>query len=346
MKLHLTLRHLLVAVATAVVGHLAWAQTAPSIKTFTVQQVTQLAPGTELVFQLNGTAAAVATVTLEGTATPIALRETRAGQYEGQHTISLRDQIGHQSAARATLALGGQQAQAVLGQTLLTPSAHQAAVAAAAPPAVIDYFGTQASGYTGGHEITFQVRGTPGAQVVLTLAGSDARLTLNETQPGDYSTQYTVRSRDRLSERSLATATLSSGSKSVKLEKALGAAALQPTLAARQSCDACGVVQSVQAVEVAGEPGYTGAIAGGVAGAVLGNQIGKGDGRTAARILGAVGGAVAGREIEKRVVKDTRYDVTVRLHNGSLQTVSHPQDPGLAVGQQVKIVNGQAVRND
>jgi len=59
-----------------------------------------------------------------------------------------------------------------------------------------------------------------------------------------------------------------------------------------------------------------------------------------------VGGAVAGREIEKRVVKDTRYDVTVRLHNGTLQTVSHTQDPGLAVGQQVKIVNGQAVRND
>ena len=87
-------------------------------------------------------------------------------------------------------------------------------------------------------------------------------------------------------------------------------------------------------------------LAGGVAGAVLGNQIGKGDGRTAARILGAVGGAYAGREIEKNVVKQKRYDVSVRLHNGTTQTVQHTEDPGLKDGQQVKIVNGKVVAND
>jgi outer membrane lipoprotein SlyB len=106
------------------------------------------------------------------------------------------------------------------------------------------------------------------------------------------------------------------------------------------------VVQSVGVVEVKGEPGYVGAIAGGVAGAVLGNQIGKGDGRTAARILGAVGGAYAGREIEKNLNKDKRYDVTVRLHNGTVQTVQHAEDPGLKNGQQVKIVDGKVVAND
>ena len=106
------------------------------------------------------------------------------------------------------------------------------------------------------------------------------------------------------------------------------------------------MVQSVEVVEVKGEPGYVGAIAGGVAGAVLGNQIGKGDGRTAARILGAVGGAYAGREIEKNLNKDKRYDVTVRLHNGTVQTVQHAEDPGLKNGQQVKIVDGKVVAND
>ncbi|NIC41569.1 glycine zipper 2TM domain-containing protein [Aquabacterium sp. A08] len=341
-----TLRALLLSAATALAGTAAWAQTAPVIRTFTVQQVPALTPGTELVFQLNGTAAGSASVTLDGSASVIALSETRAGQYEGSYTLSLRDQVKFNSPVRAALRVAGLETQAALGQTLLTASAHQAALAAAAPAPVIDYFGTQASGYTGGHDIALRVQGTPGAKVALTLAGSDARINLAETQPGDYRAQYTVRSRDRLSERSLATATLTSGSKTVQLQKALSAAPLQPTLAARQSCASCGVVQAVNVVEVKGEPGYVGAIAGGVAGAVLGNQIGKGDGRTAARILGAVGGAYAGREIEKNVAKDKRYEVTVRLHDGTVQTVQHTEDPGLKTGQPVKIVDGRAVAND
>lgn len=341
-----TLRALLLSAATVLSGTAVWAQTAPVIRSFTVQQVAALSPGTELAFKLTGTAAGSASITLEGSPSVIALSETRAGTYEGSYTLSLRDQVKFNSPVRAALRVAGLDTQAVLGQTLLTASAHQAALAAATPAPVIDYFGTQADGYSGGHDIAFRVQGTPGAKVALTLAGSDARIALAETQPGEYSANYTVRSRDKLSERSVATVTLTSGSRSVKLQKALSAAPLQPTLAARQSCSSCGVVQAVSVVEVKGEPGYVGAIAGGVAGAVLGNQVGKGDGRTAARILGAVGGAYAGREIEKNVVKDKRYDVAVRLHDGTVQTVQHAEDPGLKTGQQVKIVDGRAVAND
>lgn len=325
---------------------LAQAQVAPVIRGFTVQQVPALTPGTELVFQLSGSAGGQASVAMAGTDTAVTLRETRAGHYEGTHTLSRRDQVRFDSLVQATLKVGERQVQAPLGQTLLTAAAHRAAVEAATPAAVVDYFATQTDGYAGGDEIVFTVRGSPAGQASVRLAGSDAVIALTEQGAGEYSGRYTIRSRDRISAASQATLRLSTGTRSLELTKAIGAEPLQPTRAARQRCATCGVVQAVQVVEVPAEPGYTGAIAGGVAGAVLGNQVGKGDGRTVASILGAVGGAYAGREIEKRVVKAQRFDITVRLHTGQLQTVSHAQDPGHKVGAQVKIVDGAVVAND
>lgn len=324
----------------------AQAQVAPVIRTFTVQQVPALTPGTELVFKLSGTAGGQARVALTGSDNTVTLRETRAGQYEGAYTLNRRDRVAFDSPVQATLQVGERQVQAPLGQTLLTATAHKAALDAAQPAVVLDHFASQADGYAGGDEIAFTVRGSPGGKASVRMAGTDAVVELVEGKPGEYSGRYTIRSRDRISATSQATLRLSNGVRSQEWTKALNAGPLQPTLAARQSCPTCGVVQSVQVVEVPAEPGYTGAIAGGVAGAVLGNQIGKGDGRTVASILGAVGGAYAGREIEKRVAKTQRYDVTVRLHNGQVQTISHAQDLGLKVGAQVKIVDGAVVAND
>ncbi|WP_180682986.1 glycine zipper 2TM domain-containing protein [Tepidicella baoligensis] len=322
------------------------AQTQPTIQTFTVQQVTELVPGTELVFQVHDTAGATVTVTLEGSANALTLRETRAGRYEGSYTLSLRDQVKYNSPVRATMRMGSAETQAVLGQTLLTATAHQRAVAAATPTPVIDYFASQASGWTGGHEITLTVRGTPGAQATATLTGTDVRPVLKEIKPGEYTTTYTIRTRDTLNERSMASVTLALAGKTVKVDKAVGAPPVQPTLARHQNCYPRGVVQAINTVEVEGEAGLTGMVAGGVAGAVLGSQVGKGSGRTAAQILGTVGGAYAGREIEKTIKKETRYDVTVRLHNGTVQTVRHAEDPALKIGQPVKIVDGKVVAND
>ena len=98
------------------------------------------------------------------------------------------------------------------------------------------------------------------------------------------------------------------------------------------------MVASVKKVKVKGQTNYIGAIAGGVAGAALGNQVGKGSGKSAATILGAVGGAVAGREIEKNVKSGHRYDVVVRLDNGTSRTMSYDNDPGVAVGAKVQFV--------
>lgn len=255
MNLYQKVTAAVLATAALLVGTTLWADSTPVIKTFTVQQVKELKPGTALVFKLSGSTGADVTLQLDGSARSVVMSETKAGSYEGAYTLGLRDQVTHTSQVRATLRLDNQETQAVLGQTLLTASAQKAAVAAA---------------------------GKTAAQTVST----------------------------------------------------------------RQTCDTCGVLQSVNVVEVKGEPGYGGMIAGGVAGALLGSQIGKGDGRTAASVLGAAGGAYAGREVEKNLKKEKRYDVTVRLNNGTLQTVHMKNDPGLKVGAQVKIVGDSVVTND
>lgn len=111
-------------------------------------------------------------------------------------------------------------------------------------------------------------------------------------------------------------------------------------------CRDCGVIESVNTVQVPAETkGVLGAIAGGVLGGVLGHQVGSGRGNDVATAAGAIGGAVAGNQIEKRVRKKAEYDVVVRLEDNTAQTVHFPSDPGFQIGERVKLVDGQIVRN-
>lgn len=112
---------------------------------------------------------------------------------------------------------------------------------------------------------------------------------------------------------------------------------------ADKTCSNCGVVESIKAVEVRGQGTGLGVVAGGVTGALLGNQIGHGRGNTAATIVGAAGGAFAGNEIEKNMKKSLRYQVRVRMNDGSFHTTYQSHPPAFALGEKVKIVNGQVV---
>lgn len=103
-------------------------------------------------------------------------------------------------------------------------------------------------------------------------------------------------------------------------------------------CADCGVVEAVQEVEVKGEGTGAGAVAGGVAGAVIGNQMGSRN-KTAARVIGAAGGAILGHQIEKNVRTSKRYDITVRMEDSSLRTLSQEQPPTWRAGDQVRVVN-------
>lgn len=105
-------------------------------------------------------------------------------------------------------------------------------------------------------------------------------------------------------------------------------------------CAVCGAVESVTPIERSSKPDGpgVGAVAGGVLGAVLGNQIGHGGGRTAATILGAVGGGFAGNAIEGKMRKETVYQVSVRMEDGSTRLVEVASAP--SVGSRVTVEGG------
>jgi outer membrane lipoprotein SlyB len=108
-----------------------------------------------------------------------------------------------------------------------------------------------------------------------------------------------------------------------------------------------GVVQSIALVpqNSTGSIG-AGTIAGAVVGGILGHQIGDGTGNTAATVLGAAGGAYAGHELEKRnqAQQGNVYQLTVRLNNGSYQTLTQTTNNDIRVGDSVRIDNGVAQR--
>lgn len=109
-----------------------------------------------------------------------------------------------------------------------------------------------------------------------------------------------------------------------------------------------GRIDSIQVLAgtVSTTPG-AGAVIGGVVGGVLGNQVGGGVGKDVATVAGVVGGAVVGNKIEqsnRKSAPDT-YQISVRLDNGSYQTVQQDSLQNLQVGNRVRIENGIVYRN-
>lgn len=102
-----------------------------------------------------------------------------------------------------------------------------------------------------------------------------------------------------------------------------------------------GVVQSIDLVRQGHSGIGGGAVAGALIGGIVGNQVGSGDGKTAATVLGAVGGAYAGNQIQKR--NEQQYDgykFTIRMRDGSYETVMQASNNDIQVGDRVQIDNG------
>jgi len=340
---------MLLAITTFLPLTLTQAQTsAPVIRSFSVDQVPQLTPGTELIFRVSGSAGGELQLAIDGVASQLGLVETSSGNYEGAYTISIRDKFAPDSKVKATLRLGTRQTTSMLGQTLLTEAAHAKVMAAMHPNPQISRLETRNTGaLRGGHELNFVVSGTAGGTAQVSLDGGKTQIALAEEKAGRYVGGYTVKTRDHFTDATQVLATLAIADKTTRAVKNLAAGSIVPTaLAPPVACEGCGVVQAVNKVKVKGKPNYLGAIAGGVAGAALGNQVGKGDGNTAATVLGALGGAVAGREIEKNVRSGTRYDVVVKLDDGSSRTVRYEAEPGFKVGSKVKFSGESLVSNE
>ena len=114
-------------------------------------------------------------------------------------------------------------------------------------------------------------------------------------------------------------------------------------VAPKPLCLECGTVETFRQVEVKGDGSALGAVAGGATGALIGHQFGRGTGKDLLTIAGAVGGAFAGHEIEKNVRKKTRYEISVRMEDGSLRTLSQDVAPAWRIGEHVRVIDNQIV---
>lgn len=105
----------------------------------------------------------------------------------------------------------------------------------------------------------------------------------------------------------------------------------------KAACRDCGVIVQVKEVDVPGKGTGVGAIAGGVAGAVIGREIG--DGNRAGTAAGAVVGGVAGHQIERQARAYKRYDITVRMADGSVRNLSSETGtpPTVRSGDRVRV---------
>jgi len=119
--------------------------------------------------------------------------------------------------------------------------------------------------------------------------------------------------------------------------------AAAPAAQAKPRCTDCGTVIDVKEVEVRGQGSGGGALAGGVIGGVLGHEVVGGRNQGIATAIGAVGGAVAGHEIEKRAKTHKRYDVAVKMEDGSVRTINFEQMPTWRSGDRVRVSNGTLV---
>lgn len=333
---------------------------APHITGFNVDEVRDLAPGTELNFDLYGTPGGWATLRIDGATRNLNLTETTPGTYEGTYTVGVHDRLNPGSTVTANLRVNNMVDTKVLAESIVRgPGRYDNGPGQTASVPHVDRFSVQGSDDLGpGNTLTFTVRGTPGARVDVQIAGSRGIFFLPEASPGTYSGLYTIRRDDRIAPDAPVTATIRADG------RASTATLGQPLLAGgprdggrggdrrgdagprvARYCTNCATVEQVNVLQVSGNGGYLGTGVGAVVGGLLGNQVGSGNGRTAATAAGAIGGALAGREVERNRSAGQRYEVVVRYNDGSTQTIPYANNPGFQQGDHVKVNDGTLTRD-
>jgi hypothetical protein len=103
-------------------GGSASANGSPSISRFDVNPPNDLAAGSELIFTLEGSPDASASVRIGGVRGKLDLEQVRPGVYEGSYPIKNRDRIAPNTVVTGNLRLGTKEQTKVLGQSLVDES--------------------------------------------------------------------------------------------------------------------------------------------------------------------------------------------------------------------------------
>lgn len=210
MMKHLSHRLSVLTLALAAALHLgAEAQTQGAYQgiqadSFAVDAVRSLVPGTELQFELQATPGAEVTLQIAGAAGTVRLVETRAGVYQGAHTVRTRDRLNAKSTVTARIAKDGQAMNATLDQSLLRGAPSPV------PPARILAFSVKAPDRArAGDELSFSLAGVPDGQARVSVRGIETSIPLTEVSHGLYEGRYTLKRKDRLRGDLVATGYLS-----------------------------------------------------------------------------------------------------------------------------------------
>lgn len=115
-------------------------------------------------------------------------------------------------------------------------------------------------------------------------------------------------------------------------------------------CSDCGVVTRIDMGNGTSSNVPTGAIIGGVVGAVAGREIAgqntkKQKNKNIATVAGAAAGALVGNAIQNRNQNQNgygNYNVTVRMDDGRIVTVTQSDLGGIQEGTPVRVTNGRA----
>ncbi|MBW4468822.1 MAG: hypothetical protein KME45_00275 [Stenomitos rutilans HA7619-LM2] len=205
----------------------------PQIDDFSVNSVKQLSPGTELVFTLQGTPNAKATLTIGSTVRNLPMQEVQPGIYEGRYTIRSQDSLSNSTTVRANLAMDSRVSSIRLQQPLVSTTATNPTSGSSTGQTVaIESFTAQpVQQLDPGTELTFTLVGTPSAKATFSIEGVTNNQALNEVSPGTYQGRYVIRRQDVFpTSNASVTARLQLGQESVR-------AKLDSTLTANNGSD-------------------------------------------------------------------------------------------------------------
>lgn len=90
-----------------------------AIEILTVTPIDRLEAGADLDFTMLASPGGQASVTIEGVANPVPLRETKSGQYSGSYTLRRNDRIAANARVSGTLEVSGRTLRTLLNQPLV-----------------------------------------------------------------------------------------------------------------------------------------------------------------------------------------------------------------------------------
>jgi outer membrane lipoprotein SlyB len=99
-----------------------------------------------------------------------------------------------------------------------------------------------------------------------------------------------------------------------------------------------GTVDRIEVINRGDNNAIAGTVIGGIVGGLIGSQIGGGVGNTVATVAGVAGGAYVGNQVGNRQRgPQESFRVTVRMDNGTIQTINEDNIADLRTGDRVRV---------